>query len=124
MLREEREDICTVLFIPLLFFILLMTINWYKAKQQKKDNPTRTTPEKIGNDLNVDPDKIKKSIDRERKRRAKKKLVKKKKTVKKRTVWINVEISKHTHKRLNDLRQEEKDGKKEPLGQVIDRLVK
>ena len=36
MLREEREDICTILFIPFLIFILLMVINWYKAKQQKK----------------------------------------------------------------------------------------
>ena len=37
MLREEREDICLVLFMPLLFFISLMAINWYKARQQKKD---------------------------------------------------------------------------------------
>lgn len=36
LLHKEREDICLVLILPLLFFIILMAINWYKARQQKK----------------------------------------------------------------------------------------
>lgn len=36
MLREEKEDICLLLFAPFLVVISLMIINWYKAKQQKK----------------------------------------------------------------------------------------
>lgn len=36
LVYKEREDICFILFVPLLFFITLMAINWSKAKKEKK----------------------------------------------------------------------------------------
>jgi len=37
LIREEMEDVCMVLFVPFLIILVLMVVNWYKAKKQKNE---------------------------------------------------------------------------------------